>query len=808
MFKMFITILAISVILFGSNITSTTIHDKREAKVDQYAKLITKHFTVLSEYLAATGDYTPTRSEVQQETGLKNHEFTNYVGEECELAGEYCGDLGGITYSIDIDTGKITLGGILDGANDKVKELFLKNEYVEPEYRLSSDYATIAYTVPSSVTSILKLSQAADADPTKSFVKDFADLPATGDSSITYQVLDGNGGVTYYKWDDAENKYYTIGGLKPGSYGEAAEVWAISIEEILEMSCTQPTNGYVNVEGVAKPYVCETNGKFIPILGSSADVATFSGTGTVLSIATTLFDRPGKSDVTAAAPNGEWGGPKIFIKSDYINQDGKVDGYWMDDTGTFAVFKTIDTLHELRDLFATGSTVWIPNSNNTDILKLVKRDIPGVAENWVFVAQNYADVLAYTDTSIAGDDGKYIYITDYDEYVYYNTDHFVPIGSAKTYITSDINARNVFSPVQGYRYLSQVNDCDEFTCNGAAVDNYYSGSQLNGLYVYNYSDTGKYKNYLTDVIPYDSWAQLWIDQPSAALWNGADFGEVPSGAILTKDTLNGSVVYSYNGNYINKTNGFIIPQNKLPAGMNAEDAVIVQFNSKNWVTVPDFDTFVTDTNLGVGYTVNLTGSGYTNLKVERCENYDDDSHWNDNCSDPSDGSTFAHTNGSRSDLPPATNSTRKNFTKQLNYPTEDNYTTTGVIASNDAGSYEWFYSLTGTTTSNLLDNPCLTRTKDGLSLSADFVNSQCYIKKATNVNIFKEWHHFISGYMGGNHHTATTPEWIYRNPRDICTSDTTISGSSWSCRETSRTYTCDIDWLKLDNSTCEYRESF
>ncbi len=112
---------------------------------------------------------------------------------------------------------------------------------------------------------------------------------------------------------------------------------------------------------------------------------------------------------------------------------------------------------------------------------------------------------------------------------------------------------------------------------------------------------------------------------------------------------------------------------------------------------------------------------------------------------------------------------------------------------------------------NLLDNPCLIRNKDGLSLEMDSSTLTCYVQKATNSQKYAS----ISVVMGKNHLTTTADTWNPSHP-DTCYSSYQTpnwlnigeSSQSFHCVLWKIVYTADSGWVKLDDSTQEYRESF
>ena len=127
-------------------------------------------------------------------------------------------------------------------------------------------------------------------------------------------------------------------------------------------------------------------------------------------------------------------------------------------------------------------------------------------------------------------------------------------------------------------------------------------------------------------------------------------------------------------------------------------------------------------------------------------------------------------------------------------------------------------------TNGLLDNPCLSRMKDGLALTADFANSQCYAQKAiTDIRKLYSYKRRYSGWIGQGVDMGA-----YRGYRESTrcrhvsntfgvTGYTGVNGTlshdngmvtHFDCLLYSTTYHSDFGWNKLNNSTQEWRESF
>ncbi|WP_323585628.1 hypothetical protein [Aliarcobacter butzleri] len=107
-----------------------------------------------------------------------------------------------------------------------------------------------------------------------------------------------------------------------------------------------------------------------------------------------------------------------------------------------------------------------------------------------------------------------------------------------------------------------------------------------------------------------------------------------------------------------------------------------------------------------------------------------------------------------------------------------------------------------------MDNPCLSR-----SLIADFTNKTCYKQTSTIVTNYAiwQWRAFSNSWANCG------AEGVSYCPANSCDGfpqkniGYTFSQNvdSWRCILSKTTYTCPTTYpIKLNNSTCEYREAF
>jgi hypothetical protein len=203
------------------------------------------------------------------------------------------------------------------------------------------------------------------------------------------------------------------------------------------------------------------------------------------------------------------------------------------------------------------------------------------------------------------------------------------------------------------------------------------------MYVYYYSTAGLRKNNLIDAIPAASMTEIYNNVYTAALYGGY---------VYLKDVDNKSrLCYKRAGTstYVTKSNVVIPTGNNIPYARTCATAT---YSGSNIVL--SNRTEMTDwTDAPTGAYVSAAGNSYR--KYIGASN---DGYWR--------SASEWITNGSRSDFDTASSSSIVYLSKQVG--TEPNYTTAGVTASVDASYKQWFYSLTGTTTNNLLDAVLIT----------------------------------------------------------------------------------------------------
>ncbi|WP_323589059.1 hypothetical protein [Aliarcobacter butzleri] len=112
----------------------------------------------------------------------------------------------------------------------------------------------------------------------------------------------------------------------------------------------------------------------------------------------------------------------------------------------------------------------------------------------------------------------------------------------------------------------------------------------------------------------------------------------------------------------------------------------------------------------------------------------------------------------------------------------------------------------GTRVNSLLDNPCLNR-----GLVADFTNSRCYKQAPTTINYLYYWTELEM--MDSDYYKSCSKDEclpcndIYLGTYQIM--QVVFKRFNCRCDRTISSYSCPSSHpIKLNNTTCEYREAF
>ena len=116
-----------------------------------------------------------------------------------------------------------------------------------------------------------------------------------------------------------------------------------------------------------------------------------------------------------------------------------------------------------------------------------------------------------------------------------------------------------------------------------------------------------------------------------------------------------------------------------------------------------------------------------------------------------------------------------------------------------------------------MDNPCLSRSKDGIMLIMDTTSLECFANKSTLSYNTAKWSgtnynggnwsmfaQYLGGYIG-----LDLTKCYSSGYKDFVIN---IGGNEpytyFNCVKKETIYYCPTNWIKLNNSTCQYREPF
>lgn len=262
-------------------------------------------------------------------------------------------------------------------------------------------------------------------------------------------------------------------------------------------------------------------------------------------------------------------------------------------------------------------------------------------------------------------------------------------------VANNPSGRDSFTTLNSsFTYYLVNNDCTSSTCNGDIANEYYGGEKIDNLFTFRYLTTGNRKNNLTDAIPISSITQMYVDAPIAASFNSQIYTK-------TADNKGNSCYKREDGAFITKANA------TLPSAFVEGDIVNLPINdscenalfTNNALVLANYTEATDWADAPNSVKVSISAKEYTH-KVSGVQDF-----WSDNSTgDGQVSATLIFTKGDRGNFPTVTHSLTA-ITKQLG--SQENYTTTGVIYSEETSFKQWVYSNTGTRTNNLLDGAVL-----------------------------------------------------------------------------------------------------
>lgn len=208
--------------LFAASSDSVLMAAARAVEVNEYVKKETALIDRINRYIMETGDTTPTRGEIMAHFSLSSDVFTNYLKEQCTLAGAICSPAtGGI--KIAVTKQKITLSNSL-GANplslpSSVRSLYQSSQYRDPLSMVSADMLTTDIPLSSAAQSVWSIKEKVDSNSNTIWK---TTPPVAGDGTDTSKLVyvpNGDGTVSIYKWNSITGQWEVIGTSGGGSSG-------------------------------------------------------------------------------------------------------------------------------------------------------------------------------------------------------------------------------------------------------------------------------------------------------------------------------------------------------------------------------------------------------------------------------------------------------------------------------------------------------------------------------------------------------------------------------------------------------------
>lgn len=207
---------------FAASSDSVLMAAARAVEVNEYVKKETALIDRINRYIMETGDTTPTRGEIMAHFSLASDVFTNYLKEQCTLAGAICSPAtGGI--KIAVTKQKITLSNSL-GANPlslpaSVRSLYQSSQYRDPLSMVSADMLTTDIPLSSAAQSVWSIKEKVDSNSNTIWK---TTPPVAGDGTDTSKLVyvpNGDGTVSIYKWNSTTGQWEVIGTSGGGSSG-------------------------------------------------------------------------------------------------------------------------------------------------------------------------------------------------------------------------------------------------------------------------------------------------------------------------------------------------------------------------------------------------------------------------------------------------------------------------------------------------------------------------------------------------------------------------------------------------------------
>jgi len=462
-----------------------------------------------------------------------------------------------------------------------------------------------------------------------------------------------------------------------------------SLDEINNIEFPLGTKIYVKLNNSVVEYTYTTEG----LKAKETSKDKYNGFTTLKDLLTVNYNKQGGSKALIKG-NGNY----LPINTSYytfIKYDDYVSGgYWKTTDGHYWIYDNMDNLYNntLLNGLNNGDIVFtIDKSFN--IYKLVKLD-----NIFAYIAENLPGVLFYKDAP-AINGNVYVYDTN-DKYLFLLKDnkYFIPINI-------DILPRNPYYLTWKGReyfptpsienntniYLTEKNDCTPSTCFGNSSTDYYAGIKTQSLYTFYPADIEHSLNNLADAQPFDNWQNLYDSSSPVTIYTGNSFNDVKSYHIYIKDVYNFSDIYKeeISGKYLNRNQGYYIPQNYLGIGYTGVNVNISKLADETYyINLKNDEDIFNFSKAHNGYQVKGNNIGL----VKKCNNFANEyTYWSDNCNKVQNANIVIGM-GSRTQLPSPNISTRINLTKKLG--NEPRHTSDGIKWTKNNKFYQWFYTIT------------------------------------------------------------------------------------------------------------------
>ena len=475
-----------------------------------------------------------------------------------------------------------------------------------------------------------------------------------------------------------------------------------SPEKLSNISFLPNTSVYVKQGNAVVKYTYTYNG--LKTEQTSKD--KYYGITTLKDLLTVNYNKEGGSTAFIAG-DGQYlpyiNGYYKFIKNDNYSSGG----FWESVSGKYWVYDNIENLYNnvLSELIKDRDIVFTMDKN-FNIYKMIK-----IGNIFAYYANNLPGVLLYKDAPVINGN-VYVYDTKDNFLFLLKNGYFAPINNAEVapnhyYLTwKGRMAFPAVDPVGNTNiYLTQIDDCTKDTCFGSASNGYFAGLKTQTLYTFYPANISHSLNHLADAQPFNNWQNLYDSNAPVAIYTGNNYNDVKNMNIYMLHTYNGNRIYSEvsTGRYLNRNQGYYIPQNYLAPGYNGVNVNIgkLGYNQYYINLFNDKDIFKFS-NAKEGYFVKGNAIGI----VEKCNNYSDiNAYWSDNCNNIGNA-RIAIGMGSRSELPGPNNAIRINLTKNLG--NEPRHTPNGIKWNRNNNFYQWFYDNNNNeyVTNNMTDVYC------------------------------------------------------------------------------------------------------